>query len=133
MQPSEVLDLLTDRHPWVQAALLGHVAEAQPLGQPDRPSVPQHLAAVELDEPEDRARGRLPGAVWAEEAEHAPARDRERAVVECLHRPESLGNVLEGQHGRSGDVAARDKQGAGGDERGDVAEQEQSAAPAERT
>ena len=34
VQPSEVLDLLTDEHSRVQAALFGHVAEPSPLGWP---------------------------------------------------------------------------------------------------
>ena len=99
VQAAEVGELLADRHPRVEAALLRHVAEAQPLREPDRPSVPEHLAAVELDEPEDRAhRRRLAGPVRAEEAEHPPALDRERAAVERLHRPEPLADVDDAQH-----------------------------------
>ena len=102
VQTPEVRELLADPHPRVEAALLRHVAEPQPLGQPDRPPVPEHLPRIELDEPEDRAhRGRLPGAVRAEEAEHPPARDGERAVVERLHCPEPLVHVRERQHRRS--------------------------------
>jgi hypothetical protein len=94
VEAPEVGELLGDRHPRIEAALLRHVAEPQPLRQSDRAAVPEQLAVVRLDEPEDRAhRGRLAGAVGAEEAEHPPARDRERAVVERLHRPERLANV----------------------------------------
>ena len=102
VQTAEVGELLADRHPRIEAALLRHVAEPQPLGQPDRPPVPEHLAGVQLDEPEDRAhRRRLPGAVRPEEAEHPPAPDRERAVIERLHRAEPLANAFKTQHGWS--------------------------------
>ena len=51
------------------------------------------------DEPEDGAhRRRLAGAVRPEEAEHPPARDRERAVGERLHGPEPLAHLREGEH-----------------------------------
>ena len=97
VQAAEVGELLADRHARVEATLLRHVAEPQPLRQPDRLPVPEHLAAVELDEPEDRAhRGRLAGTVRPEEAEHPPALDRERAAVEGLYLAEPLGYVEDG-------------------------------------
>ena len=91
VQAPEVGELLADRHPRIEAALLRHVAEAQPLLQSDRPSVPEHLAAVGYHQAEDRAhRRRLPGAVRPEEAEHPTALDGERARVERLNRPVPL-------------------------------------------
>ena len=46
MQPREVRDLVEQAHLRVQAALLGHVAEAQPVGIADRVPVPRDRAAV---------------------------------------------------------------------------------------
>ncbi len=102
VQAPEVRELLADPHARIEAALLRHVAEAQPFGQPDRPPVPEHLSRIELDEPENGShRRRLPCAVRAEEAEHPSAAHRERAVVERLHCPESLVHVREAEHRRS--------------------------------
>ena len=124
VQAAEVGDLLGDRHPRIETALLRHVAEAQPVLELHRPPIPEHLARIRLDQPEDRAhRRRLAGAVRPEEAEHPAALDRERAAVERLHLTEPLVDVDDAQH-RSGDVAARDEDCTGGDEGGDVAEQE---------
>ena len=53
MQTSEVLELLTHRHPRVQTPLFGHVSEPQPLGEADRTPVPEHVATIRLDETED--------------------------------------------------------------------------------
>ena len=104
----EVLELVGDRHPRIEATLLRHVAEAHALGQPDRAPVPEHLAAVGLDEPEDGPhRGRLARAVRPEKAEHPAARDRERAVVERLHRPEPLAHVPELEAAAGGRLACR--------------------------
>ena len=100
VEAAEVRDLLADRHAGIEAALLRHVAETQPLSQSDRLSVPEHLAGVELDEAEDRThRRRLAGAVRPEEAEHPPPLDRERAAVERLHLPEPLADVDDLEHG----------------------------------
>ena len=94
VQTPEVRELLANPHARVEAALLRHVTEAQPFGRPDRLPVPEHLPRIELDESEDRShRRRLPSAVRAEEAEHPPAADGERAVVERLHGPEPLVHV----------------------------------------
>ena len=85
-------------HPRIQAALLRHVAEAQPLLQLHRPPKPQHLAAIDLDEPEDRPhRGRLPRPVRAEESEHPPRLHREREVGEGLHGLEPLAHMDEAE------------------------------------
>ena len=96
VETTEVLELLADRHPRIEATLLRHVAEAHPLRQPDRLPLPEHLTGVELDESEDGThRGRLARAVRTKEAEHPAARDRERAVGERLHRPEPLAHISE--------------------------------------
>ena len=99
VQTPEVGELFTDPHARIEAALLRHVTEPQPFGRLDRPSVPEHLPRIELDEPEDRPhRRRLSCPVGAEEAEHPPALDGERAVGECLHCPEPLVHVREAEH-----------------------------------
>ena len=86
VQAAEVGDLLADRHARIEAALLGHVPEPQPLRQLDRPPVPEQFSGVELDEPEDRAhRGRLPGPVRPQEAKHASTLDGERAAGERFY------------------------------------------------
>ena len=99
MQASEVHELLAHPHTGIEATLLGHVAEPQPLGDADRPPVPEHLAGIRRDEPEDGAhRGRLAGAVRPEEPEHAPALDRERAARERLDLAEALADVDHFEH-----------------------------------
>ena len=101
VQRPEVRELLRDRHPRVEAALLRHVPETQSLFQPDRPPVPEHLATVGLDDAEDGTHhGRLPGPVRAEKAEHPAARHRERAAVERLHLAEPLTYIDDAEHGR---------------------------------
>ena len=98
VQLAEVLELLAHAHPRVQPALLGHVAELQPLLQPHRPPTPQHLATIYLDEAEDCPhRGRLPRPVGAEEAEHPPRLDREREIGEGLHGLEPFAHVDEAE------------------------------------
>ena len=83
VQTSEVLELIAHPHSRVEAALLGHVSEPQPLLQTDRAPVPTHLATVELDETEDRAHDRrLSGPVRTEEAEHPAAPHVEAQAVE---------------------------------------------------
>ena len=74
----EVGELLADPHPRVQAALLGHVAEAQARVAVDRRALPADLAAVRAGQPEDAAhRRRLAGAVRPEEADDAARAGRE--------------------------------------------------------
>jgi hypothetical protein len=94
--------LLADRHARIEAALLRHVAEAEPLGRSDRELVPEHRSGVGLSQTEDGAYcRRLPGSVGAEETEHAAPLDRERAVLERRHGSELLADVDQTQHGRS--------------------------------
>ena len=96
MQPSEVLDLLADKHARVEPALFWHVAEPATDGLVDRVSVPAHCTAVEVDETEDRAhRGRLPRAVRPEESHDLSGRDGEREVVERLDVTEAPAQTLE--------------------------------------
>ena len=89
------------RHPWIETALLRHVAEPDPLRQPDRPPVPKHLAGVELDQPEDGAhRRRLAGTVRPEETKLPTTPNRERAAIKRPHRSEPLAHAREGEHSR---------------------------------
>ena len=94
VQASEVLDLLPDLHPWVEAALLRHVAELEPLGQAYRPPVPEHLPGVQLHELEDAAHRRgLAGSVRAQEPDHAAGLHREAQPVERDDLVEALPEV----------------------------------------
>ena len=76
VQRGEVDELVEDRHPRIQPALLGEVAP-RPAGQLGAGrAVPADLAGVRLEDAEtDPHRGRLAGAVGAEEAEDRPARN----------------------------------------------------------
>src|SRR5690606_11669518 len=68
----EVAQLLADAHPRVEAALLGHVAEAQARVAVHFAALPADLPAVGPGEAEDAAhRGRLARAVGPEEADDA--------------------------------------------------------------
>ena len=98
---AEVAELLADAHPRVQAALLGHVPEAQPRDAVDRTAGPAHLAAIGPGQPEDAAhRGRLAGAVRSEEADDAAGPGRERGAVERDDVPVALGEVDDLEHGQ---------------------------------
>ena len=82
VEPPQVLDLLADQHPGIQATLLGHVPEPPTLGLPDGAAVPDDPAGVEVGEAEDRPHGGgLPRTVRAEEAHHLAREHIEREVV----------------------------------------------------
>jgi hypothetical protein len=99
VQQAEVGELLSDRHPGIEPAFLGHVSEPQPLLERDRPPVPQDVARVRLDEPEHGPHcSRLAGAVGSQEPEHRAARDRERAFSQRFDGAETLGDPLEAEH-----------------------------------
>ena len=101
VETSEVLELLADLHPRIEAALLRHVPEAQPLGNADRLPLPEHVAGVELDDPDDRAHRRcLPGAVRAEKPQHAAGPDLEAHAVESDDLAEALRHVHQLEPGR---------------------------------
>lgn len=88
MQPREVGELFSDAHLGVEAAFLGHVAEAAPLLLAYRSPVPADLAAVGLGHAHDDAhRGGLARAVRADEAADPPGVHGERHTVERGHRP----------------------------------------------
>ncbi len=96
VQPSEVLELLADLHGGVQAALLGHVPEAAPLGLPTGSPFQRTVAAVEVGEAEHGPHGgRLAGAVRTEESHHLPARHGEGQIVECGERAETPAQPFE--------------------------------------
>ncbi len=78
VQPGEVHGLLEHAHLRVEAALLGHVAEATSVDVGDGPAVERHRAAVGREHAEDDAHGRgLAGAVAADESGEAAVADRE--------------------------------------------------------
>ena len=102
VQPPEVSELAADLHSRVEVALLGQVAEALPVRQRDRVTVPAHLAALRLREAEDAAYGRrLPGAVRAEEAEHAPPGHAEATAVKRDRLAVALAQVAQFERDRA--------------------------------
>ncbi len=95
----EVAELLGDPHARVQAALLGHVPEAQPRVAVDRRTGPADLAAVRAGQAEDDAhRGGLAGAVGAEEPDDAARAGREAGPVERGDAPIAFGQVVDLKH-----------------------------------
>src|SRR5262245_53176512 len=75
----EIAHLLTNPHPRIEAALLGHVPEAEASRAVNRSALPERLTAVGSGEAEDAAHRRgLAGAVWAEEADDPAGRGGER-------------------------------------------------------
>ena len=79
----EVGELVADAHLRIQAAFLGHVAEAPPALDVGRLPVPADLAGIGGEDADrDPHRRRLPGAVRADEAEHLPLGDREGEIVD---------------------------------------------------
>ncbi len=73
VQLGEIDELLTDFHPWVKAAFLGHVADPPTGGKGDRTAVPANLPGVGGEHPErDPHRGGLACAVAADETEQFP-------------------------------------------------------------
>ena len=102
---AEVRELLCHSHPGIQAALLGHVAEAQARLRIDGGAVPAHVAAIRGGQAEHAAhRGRLAGPVRAQEADQPTTAGRERGVVErrdgpvALREPPDLEHVTPGWH-----------------------------------
>ncbi len=96
----EVGELLTDAHPGVQAALLGHVAEAQARPAVDRLALPSDLAAIRPGQPEDAAHRRgLARAVWPEEADDPAGSGGERRAVEGHDSSVALREVVDFEHG----------------------------------
>jgi hypothetical protein len=99
VQTSEVLDLVDDHHPRVEAAFFGHVAEAATGIRGHRDAVPPHDTGVEPDQLENGAHGRgLSRAVRTEEAEDLSGRHREGQTVESHHVPEAPGERVELEH-----------------------------------
>ncbi len=99
VQPREEDELVEHRHLRVEAALLGHVAEAAALGRPHRRALPEHLARVgREDAHDDPHRGGLAGAVGADEAGEDAGPDGEPDVVEREHRAEPAGQGAQFEH-----------------------------------
>ncbi len=100
VQLAQILELLPDEHPGVQAALFGHVAEPAAVRLPDRMAAPPDLAGVEVGEAEDGPHGGgLAGPVRPEEADDLPGGHREGETVEGGHRSEVAPQPLELQEG----------------------------------
>ena len=86
VQPAQELELLQHDHAGVEAALLRHVAEGAARLRVDVRAAPAYFAAVEGDHADDRPhRGRLAGAIGAEEAEDLAGRHGERQPVQGDH------------------------------------------------
>ena len=103
----EVRELLADPHPRIQAALLGHVAEAQPRLAADRRALPADLAAIRSGQPEDAAHRRgLARAVGSQEADDPPGLGLERRAVQGGHGPVALGQVDDLEHVRPPSMVA---------------------------
>jgi len=103
IQRREEAQLLADLHPRVEAALLGQVAprsagEGDVLGPH-----PCHAAGIGSEDVEhDSHRGRLAGAVRAEETEDPPRLDREADTVEGDDLAEALVDAFDDKaHGSS--------------------------------
>ena len=103
VEPGEVGQLLADPHPGVQAALLGHVADAAADPGVDRCAVPGHRARVGGERAHDDAHGGgLAGAVGPHEADQLVVVQGEGQGVEGLKAPEALGQASDHQHESSG-------------------------------
>ena len=99
VQAGEVHGLLEQAHLRVQAALLGHVAEAAAVGVGERGAAEGHRAAVGREHAEDDPhRGGLAGAVAADEAGEAAVADGEAHRVEGEALAVALGDVVEFEH-----------------------------------
>lgn len=83
-------------HLRVEAPLLGHVAESEPVVWPYRALLPTNRAGVESDEPKDGPhRRRFACAIGSEKSEHSTSGDIESAVIGCDDVAEALVKVLD--------------------------------------
>ncbi len=99
VQAGEVHGLLEQAHLRVQAALLGHVAEAAAVGVGERGAAEGHRAAVGREHAEDDPhRGGLAGAVAADESGEAAVADGEAHRIEGEALAVALGDVVEFEH-----------------------------------
>ena len=99
VEAGEVGQLPADLHLGVQAALLGHVADAAARGGVHRRAVPGHGSAVALKDAHDDAHGgRLAGAVGPHEADELVGAHVEGQGVEGLEAPISFGQMCDLQH-----------------------------------
>ncbi len=102
VEAGEVPELLADLHLGVETALLGHVADGAAEGGVDGGSVPGARAGVGGQDSHDDAHRRgLAGSVRADEADDLAVVEVEGEVVEGREAPESLGQVVDPQHGSS--------------------------------
>jgi hypothetical protein len=100
VQPAEVDDLVVHGHRRVEAAFLGHVAEAVADRSGQRPAVEGHLTGVGGQHAEDDPHGGgLAGAVRADEPGQPAARHGERDVLQNRPVPEAAADGIDVQHG----------------------------------
>ena len=101
MEPREVDELLQHAHLRVEPAFLGHVAEPPPIGPAHGRPLPSDLAGVGVqDTQDDPHRGRLAGAVAADEPDQLAGRNRERHAVEGDDVVEPTAQIDQLEHGR---------------------------------
>ena len=99
VQPREIDDLLEHLHLRVETALLGHVPEAAAIGCRDLGTVEGDRSGILREHAQhDAHRGRLAGAVAADEAGEAARPDVERHVVERESSSVALGDSGQLQH-----------------------------------
>src|SRR5262249_516319 len=97
----EEVEVVDDLHPAVEAALLGQVPDAVLEPAVHRLTEDPDLPRVGSGDVHDHAdRGRLAGAVRAEQPEHHAVRDGEGEIVDSLESAEGLRDVLELDGGR---------------------------------
>ena len=94
MQAREIHQLLEHTHLRIETALFGDVAEPAPGNAVDDLAPPADLAAVGFEHPEgDPHRGRLAGAVRADESDHGPLVDVEAHPVQRHHVVEAATEI----------------------------------------
>ena len=83
-------------HLRVEAPLLGHVAESEPVVWPYRALIPTNGAGVGSDEPKDGPHRRcFAGAIGSEKSEHSTSGNIEAAAIQCNDVAEALVKVLD--------------------------------------
>jgi hypothetical protein len=87
MEDCHVAQLAVDAHLGIEAALLGHVAEAALGSSSGGLPAPEHLTGIGLEYAQrDPHRCGLAGAVGPDESNHLPLRNLEREAIQS-NRP----------------------------------------------
>ena len=96
VQPAEMHDLVTSRHPWVEPAFLRHVAPVAAVLLAHQAAVISHLAVVRAQHPEhDPQERRLASAVWPEQTGDHPWHHVEAHSVEGHPVDEGVPDVVD--------------------------------------